>query len=71
MYVSVAEGGGREAESGLRLEGMVCSMLLVMLGGDLDIGVRGRCFVVTRGHKWVLYGSVAKDEVEDLHLGCG
>ena len=42
-------------------------MLTVMLGGDLDIAtwvrvrvrVRGRfrvgCFIVTGGHKWVLY----------------
>ena len=34
MYSSVAEGGGRGASSGLRLEGRVCSMLTVMLGGD-------------------------------------
>ena len=40
MYGSVAEGGGRGAESELWLEGRVCSMLTVMLGGDLDVTVR-------------------------------
>ena len=34
---SVAEGGGRGATSGLWLEGRLCSMLTVMLGGDLDV----------------------------------
>ena len=36
MYSSVAEGAGRGVASGLRLEGRVCSMLTVMLGGELD-----------------------------------
>ena len=34
------EAGGRGAASGLWLEGMVCSMLTVMLGRDLDIATR-------------------------------
>ena len=47
MYGSVADGGGRGAESELWLEGRACSMLTVMLGGDLDVvwvrvGVRNR-----------------------------
>ena len=33
VYGSVAEGGGTGLASGLRLEGRVCSMLTVMLGG--------------------------------------
>ena len=37
MYGRVAAGGGRGAASGLWLEGRLCSMLTVMLGGDLDI----------------------------------
>ena len=41
MYGSVAEGGGRGAVSRLRLEGRVCSMLTVMLGGDLDVTTQG------------------------------
>ena len=40
MYSSVAEGGGRGPSSGMRLEGRVCSMLTVMLGGDLDVATR-------------------------------
>ena len=32
--------GGRGAASGLWLEGRVCSMLKVMLGGDLDVPTR-------------------------------
>ena len=40
MYSSDAEVGGRGAASGLQLEGRVCSMLTVMLGGDLDIATR-------------------------------
>ena len=36
MYGSVAEGEGRGAASGLWLEGRLCSMLIVMLAGDLD-----------------------------------
>ena len=28
-------------------------------GVRVRVRVRVRCFVVTRGHKWVLYGSVA------------
>ena len=35
------------------------------------VRVRVRCFVVTGGHTWVLYGSVRKQEAEDLHMGCG
>ena len=38
LYGSVAEGGGRVSASRLWLEGRLCSMLTVMLGGDL-----GRC----------------------------
>ena len=38
MYGSVAEGGGRGAVSGLwLLKGKVCSMLTMMLCGDLDV----------------------------------
>ena len=33
----VAEGGGKGVTSGLWLEGRLCSMLTVMLGGDLDV----------------------------------
>ena len=40
MYSSVAEGGGRGSASELRLEGRVRSMLIVMLGGDLDVAAR-------------------------------
>ena len=40
MYSSVAEGGGRGAVSGLLLEGRLCGMLTVMLGGDLDVVAR-------------------------------
>ena len=40
VYGSVAEGGSREAVSGLWLEGRLCSMLKVMLGGDLDVTTR-------------------------------
>ena len=40
MYCSVAEGGGRGVASGLQLEGRVCSILMVMLGGDLDVATR-------------------------------
>ena len=36
MHGSVAEGAGTGVASGLQLEGRVCSMLTVMLGGDLD-----------------------------------
>ena len=38
LYGRVAKGGGRGSASGLWLEGMLCSMLImtVMLGGDLD-----------------------------------
>ena len=43
-----AEGGGRGVVSGLRLEGRVCSMLTVMLGGDLDVRVRVRVTVWVR-----------------------
>ena len=50
------EGGGRGAVCGLWLEGRVCSMLTVMLGGDLDVATvkvrgkgRARCFVRVRG----------------------
>ena len=45
MYGSVAERGGRGLASGLRLEGRVCCMLTVMLGGDLDIATRVRVTV--------------------------
>ena len=37
LYGSVAEGGGRGSASGLWLEGRLCNMLNVMLGGDLDV----------------------------------
>ena len=37
MYCIVVEGGGRGAVSGLRLKGRVCSMVIVMLGGDVDV----------------------------------
>ena len=37
VYSSVAEGCGRGVASGLRLEGRLCSMLSVMLGGDFVI----------------------------------
>ena len=37
VYDSVEEGGGRGMASGRRLEGRLCSMLTVMLGGDLDV----------------------------------
>ena len=40
MYGSVVEGGGRGVESGLYLQGRVCSMLPAMLGGDLDVATR-------------------------------
>ena len=40
MYDIVAEGGGRGLASGLRLEGRVCSMLTVMVGGDLNVATR-------------------------------
>ena len=42
MYGSIAEGGGIAigAALGLWLEGRVCSMLKVMLGGDLDVATR-------------------------------
>ena len=42
VYSRVAKGGGRRAASGLWLEGRLCSMLTVMLGGDLEEGVRVR-----------------------------
>ena len=42
MYDIVAEGAGRGAASGLWLEGRVCRMLTVMLGGDLDVATRVR-----------------------------
>ena len=41
MYDSIAEGG-RAAVSGLWLEERVCSMLTVLLGGDLDVAIRVR-----------------------------
>ena len=37
MYGSVAQGGGRGLASGLWLEGTLCSMLTVMLGGDIRL----------------------------------
>ena len=37
MYDSVAEGGGGGAASGLLLEERLCSMVTLMLGGDLDV----------------------------------
>ena len=37
VFGSIAEGGRRGVASGLRLEGRVCSMLTVMLGGVLDV----------------------------------
>ena len=37
LYSSIAEGGGRGSASGLWLEGRLCSMLTVMLGGNLDV----------------------------------
>ena len=40
VYGSVAEGGGRGAASGLWLEWRLCSMLTVMLGGDLVVATR-------------------------------
>ena len=40
VYGSVAEEGGSEAVCGLWLEGRLCSMLTVMLGGDLDDATR-------------------------------
>ena len=40
VYGSVAEGGGRGAVYVLRLEGTACSMLTMMLGGDLDVATR-------------------------------
>ena len=40
VYGSVAEGGGKGSVSGLWLEGRLCSMLTVMLGGDLDVATR-------------------------------
>ena len=43
MYDSVAEGRGRGAVSGLwLLKGRVCSMLTMILRGDLDPIVSGR-----------------------------
>ena len=48
MYGSVAEGEGRGLANELRLEGRVCSMLTVMLGGDLDVRVRVRVTVWVR-----------------------
>ena len=35
VYGSVSERRGRGVASGVRLKGRVCSMLTVMLGGDL------------------------------------
>ena len=40
MYSSIAEGGDRGVASGLQLEGKLCSMLAVMLDGDLDVTTR-------------------------------
>ena len=40
VYGSVAEVRGGGLASGLKLEGMLCSMLTVMLIGDLDIVTR-------------------------------
>ena len=40
VYSSVAEGAGRGAASGLQLEGRVCSTLILLLGGDLDVATR-------------------------------
>ena len=37
MYCIVVEGGGRGAVSGLGLKGRVYSMVIVMLGGDVDV----------------------------------
>ena len=42
VYSNVAEGGGRKATSGLWLEGRLCSMLSVMLDGDLDVVTRSK-----------------------------
>ena len=46
MHGSVAEGGGRVAASGLRLEGRLRSMLTVMLGGDLDVATRVQTWIL-------------------------
>ena len=40
MYGSVAQGGRSGVASGVQLEGRVYSMLMVMLGGDLDVASR-------------------------------
>ena len=40
VYSNIAEEGGRGSASGLWLEGRLCSMLTVMLGGDLDVATR-------------------------------
>ena len=42
MYGSIAEGGGRGPASELWLKGRLCSMLTVVLDGDLDVGDRHR-----------------------------
>ena len=39
LYSSVVERDGRGATSGLRLEGRVCCMLTVMLGGGSGLGL--------------------------------
>ena len=58
VYGSVAEGGGRGVGSELRLQGRVCSMLMVMLGGDLDIrvGVRVRVMFVDHEDRFMAMG---------------
>ena len=57
MYDSIAEGGGTGAVSGLWLEGSVCSMLTVTLGGGWQLGVRVRNSgeeVIMRSHAGLL-----------------
>ena len=39
VYSSIAEGGGRAVASRPRLEGRMCSMLSVIRGRDLELGL--------------------------------
>ena len=45
LYGSIAEGVGRGSASGLWLGGRLCSMLIVMLGGDLDLATWAQTWI--------------------------
>ena len=48
LYGSVAGTGGRGSASGLWMEGRLCSMLTVMLDGDLDVATWVQTWILRR-----------------------